>query len=274
MAIQYRDNAKQALARARQVLNSGETAQLRYAALELRMALECLVYERAQNYQKEFSYKKLNTWQPKKLLALLLEVDPSVDKTATINLGLEEKCGVPAKEMTALGTDRVISLKEIKDYYDRLGSYLHTPTAKQFEHGKGLPSDKLRESCEALFIIIETSLSSKVWNADFKHTTSLPCKDCKTRIIRRIPANEDQFSATCIECCASYTLTKTADNKVYWKANQHEISCANPECGEIASIWHRDIALKSYWTCDKCRGTNTFVLSVEFTPLAHDANLG
>lgn len=265
MANGYREGARLALVRARKALATDEIYQLRYAALELRMALECLVYERAQNYREELSNKKLNTWQPKQLLGLLLEIDPHADKTSTISFGLEEEYGVPAKEMTVLGTERVISLKEIKNYYDRLGSYLHTPTAEQSNQGKGLPGEKLRESCESLFSIIESSLNSSVWNINFKKSTSLTCGDCGTKIVRRVPDNQESFVATCIECGASYTLTRDEGDKVNWKANQHEIQCANPECEEVAVIWTRDITLNKHWNCNRCGGENAFVLGVQFS---------
>lgn len=266
MTTGYRNSARLALDRAHQALISGESFQLRYAALELRMALECLVYERALNYKEELSNKKLSTWQPKQLINILLEINPHADKTSTISYGLEEEYGVPAKEMTTLGTDRVISLKEIKDYYDRLGSYLHTPTLEQSTQGKGLPGDKLRKSSEELFKIIKSALSSPVWNTDFKTTTSIICEDCGIKIVRRVSTAGNQFEAVCIECGASYTITRTEDNKFGWKANNHQIACANPECREEVFIWSRDIKLNKHWICKSCGGENAFVLGVQFTP--------
>lgn len=263
MEPKYRNDAKSALQRARQALDSGEIPQLRYAALELRMALECLIYERAQSYKEELSNKKLSTWQPKQLLNILLEVDPYADKTSTISFGIEEEYGVAAREMTVLGTDRVISLKEIKEYYDRVGSYLHAPTIEQAAQGKGLPGEKFRKKCEDLYIVIESSLRSKVWNANFKVTTSLDCEDCGTTIVRRVQAQQDGFEATCIECGSSYIITRTPDNKFNWKANNLEIACASPECKEKIFVWRRDIEVGKYWKCKSCNGENTFVIGIQ-----------
>lgn len=268
MTTEYRNSAKLALMRAHQALNSGESAQLRYAALELRMALECFVYERAQNYREELSNKKLNTWQPRQLLILLLEIDPNVDKTSTISFGLEDAYGTPAKEMINLGSDRVISLQEIKEYYDRLGSYLHTPTAEQCAQGKGEPNERLRRSCEDLCLIIEAVLKSKVWNADFKRVTSLLCGKCGNKIVRRLPVNGGTLVAACIECQASYTITETSDGEIVWQSNQQEELCANPDCGEAVFIWPGDRALGKSWKCTKCGGTNMFSLGVEFKPMS------
>lgn len=262
----YRNTAKLALARAKENLNSNESANLRYAALELRMALECLVYERAQNYKDELPSKKLNTWQPRQLLSILLDINPYADKTSTISVGIEEEYGVQAKVMTLLGTDRVISLKEIKEFYDRLGSYLHTPTIDQTEQGKGIPGERLRSSCEKLIEIIESSLNSTVKNVDFKTTVTISCEECGTNIIRRVVGSEDKFQATCIECSATYTISKTDNSQYKWSPNIQRVACANPECNEIATLWQKDIILHNRWTCTGCNGLNTFGLGVFFSP--------
>lgn len=262
----YRNDARLALNRALGHIDSSENANLRYAALELRMALECLIYERAQNYRDELSSKKLSTWQPKQLLSLLLEIDPYADKTSTISVGLEEEYGVQPDVMTELGTDRVISLSEIKDFYDRLGSYLHAPTMEQLEAGKSIPNEKLRSSCEKLIKIIESSLNSKVKNVNFKTTTQYPRDGCGKDIIRRVTTAEAQYQATCIECGGSYTLKKTDNNEYQWSANVQEVACKNPECGEKITLWQKDIDVNRQWICSACNGVNTISLGIIYQP--------
>ena len=262
----YRNEARLALSRARMHLDSKDDTSLRYAALELRLALECLVYERAQNYKDELPKKKLSTWQPRQLLNILLEINPYADKTSTISIGIEEEYGVQPDVMTLLGTDRVISLGEIKEFYDRLGSYLHTPTIEQTEQGKGIPGERLRISCEELCKIVESSLNSKVRNADFKNSVKLPCGNCGKEIIRRVTNSEDSYQATCIDCGATYTITKAEGNKYNWKANLQEVACANPDCDQSMPFWQKDLVLNKHWICAKCNGTNRIELCVSYYP--------
>jgi hypothetical protein len=92
-------------------MESTDTNRLRYAALELRMTLEALVYERAKNYATNASWKKLSKWQPKKLLRLLLEVDPYADKDTIISVGEPDQEGQPASIMHCLGRERVLKLE-------------------------------------------------------------------------------------------------------------------------------------------------------------------
>lgn len=170
MALNYRDVARKSLNRAKQELTSNEKHRFRYAALELRMAFEALIYERAGNYSEELPGEKLSTWQPGKLLSLLLEIDPSADKNRGLSVGIEEECGKPAKEMTYMGEERVIRLSEIKKYYDRLSSYLHTPTSDQVAEGKGADAEKILLRCNEIVAILEQVLASPIFNCNMKIT--------------------------------------------------------------------------------------------------------
>ncbi len=51
--MNYRHEAHQALNRAHEALEHDDT-RLKYAALELRMAMESLTYDRARAYKNEF----------------------------------------------------------------------------------------------------------------------------------------------------------------------------------------------------------------------------
>ena len=73
----YRNDAKRRLVRAKNELASADDARLIYATLELRMAIESITYDRALAYKKEFPPREYETWQPKKVMAELLDIDPS-----------------------------------------------------------------------------------------------------------------------------------------------------------------------------------------------------
>lgn len=111
--MDYRHLARKSVERAKNELDKNIVHNLPYAALELRMALESIIYERAENYKEELSGKKLSTWQPRKLLMLILEIDPHVDQNSSISAGIEEEYGKPAKQMNFVGSERVLSLKEL-----------------------------------------------------------------------------------------------------------------------------------------------------------------
>ncbi|KDU94704.1 hypothetical protein GLUCORHAEAF1_12320 [Komagataeibacter rhaeticus AF1] len=58
------------LARARDELTSVADERLKYAALELCMALESLTYYRAVTYRDECPPSGYETWQPRKMMAI------------------------------------------------------------------------------------------------------------------------------------------------------------------------------------------------------------
>ena len=112
---QYKTAARLSLENAIRELESQDNTRLKYAVLELRFSLESLTYSHATGFEKELSNKKLNTWQPKKLLSILLEIDPFIDQAAIISVGIEKEYGTPSDDMRVVGATRPISLKEIKN---------------------------------------------------------------------------------------------------------------------------------------------------------------
>ena len=219
MVPNFRNEARGALERARAELTSGDSRRIRYAALELRIAIEALTFDRAQSYKKEIPPEQYETWQPRKLLSMLLEIDPNADKTSSLRFGEEEKYGEPAKVMHSLGTDSVLGLATIKEHYDALGSYLHMPTLKQFSNQKSPNFDSLRERCNTIVNELTKVLSSPIWNVNFGNFAEFECQRCQNTIRKRIPHSSEKLIAKCVNCGADYTLTKETNDTTVWEPN-------------------------------------------------------
>lgn len=131
----YRNEARRQLQRANDELTSTEVQRLKYAALELREAMESLTYDRALAYQDDFPPSEYETWQPKKVMQVLLEIDPNADKDSSIAFGIEPTLGQRPEVMQSLGTEKVLNMKTLKKHYDALGSYLHVQSIKQRRAG-------------------------------------------------------------------------------------------------------------------------------------------
>src|SRR5687767_11114263 len=104
--MDYRHSAREHLRNAKVELGANLDDRLKYAALELRMAMECLTYDRALAYKDEFPPDEYETWQPSKVMSVLLEIDPTADKDCTMAIGVEEVPGVPASVMQLLGSEK------------------------------------------------------------------------------------------------------------------------------------------------------------------------
>jgi hypothetical protein len=89
--------------------------------------------------------------------------------------------------MHSLGRERVLTLGEIKTYYDRLGSYLHAPTLDQVAAGKGATTEGKEQRCVELAGILDEVLSSPVFNVNFRVFSEISCGKCGKQIVRRLP---------------------------------------------------------------------------------------
>jgi transcription elongation factor Elf1 len=263
--VDYRNKARHYARAAKVELESGDDARLRYAALDLRLVIEALTYDRATAYKEELPPKEYETWQPKKLMAVLLEIDPTADKDSTIRVGVEETYGVPASVMENLGTDTVFNLPLLKKHYDALGNYLHVPSLKQAQ-GAPPSMEKLRQRCTDISGYIEKVLSSPVWNSTLGDFATFECHLCGAPIRKRLPHGISDVTAECFECLASYKVKDIGDGKIDAVAEITQIPCANPDCGHLFEIFRREMTLNTSWNCPKCDGQNVLGLSVRYNP--------
>lgn len=270
----FRQMARESLERARSELASGDRRRLKYVALELRETMEALTYDRAQAFQDEIPPEEYKTWQPRKLMAVLLELDPSIGKTATLHVGVEDEYGVPKENaaMQALGTDHVCTLADLKEHYDALGSYLHMPSLAQIRLGGERDLSKLRERCETIVGLVEKVLSSRVWNDTLGPFATLDeCMNsiCRKPIRKRIPVGSDAVDARCFECKAEYSIARQPDNTVLWKAKKIEVPCSTQGCPERMTLWPRQVAPGTKWLCRGCGVRNVISLSVCKLEIGH-----
>ena len=255
MTVNFRQRARDALDRAKVEIASNDSERLKYAALELRMAIEAVTYERAQSYGDELPPSAYKTWQPKKLMQELLEIEPRADKPSSISYGIEDVPGEPAKQMTFLGGEQVFGLKAIKGHYDALGSYLHSPTLKQIEAQGSIDGTRLKERCAEILNALEVVLSSRVFNINFGSFTSIECmnSDCGKPIRKRHPHGVEVLAAKCYECDADYEITADSSGQWIWRPMVEEVSCPSESCGEVIKLWKHEIKSGSHWRCQGCK---------------------
>lgn len=258
--------AKIALERARKELSSNDDFRLRYAAIELRMVIESLVYERLQTYEKDVSGSKFDSWQPKKVMAFLLNVEPSADK----DIGFEMRTDPEANSEEALtvfaGTEKVLSMQVIKLHYDALGNHLHVPTLKQQAARAEVDIIKLRGRCEDLLAQLTEILASRVWNLNIREYVSFGCARCGGSIEKRFSRKFSTVDVACLDCGAQYTLRDKGDQKVQIEYDGQNMQCANPDCKTPYPLWSDEIKPGTNWLCQQCGGHNELVLRLRLNP--------
>lgn len=264
--MDYRHEAKRHLQKAETELNSDDDQRIKYAALELRMAMEALTYDRAAAYKNEFPPSEYETWQPKKVMAVLLEFDPTADKDSHLSFGREDALGNPPKKLKSVGTEKVLNMATIKEHYNAIGNLLHMPNLKQSLAGGTHNYKKMRKRCEAIASYISGVLASPIYNITLGNFSTLQCSECGGPIRKRIPHDCDELEAVCFECVASYSLKVEDNGKVTWTPQQENVLCANQDCDQEIVVWRKEIEIGRYWTCKKCGGRNVFGVSLFHNP--------
>lgn len=258
----YRGEARRQLKRARDELASGEDQRIKYAALELREAMESLTYDRALAYRDDFPPSEYETWQPKKVMAVLLEIDPNADKDSTLAFGEEPSPGETPAVMHLLGTEKVLNMKTLKKHYDALGSYLHVPTLKQRQNGKNIDYGALRKRCEEIAVLIEDVLKSPVFNSTLGIYATAGCMQCGKPVRKKWPDGRTKIKAKCFECGADYLVEDVGNQQCRWEPDRVDLACANQECGAIINPFRSEIEQGKGWECRDCGGRNELRLSI------------
>lgn len=230
---------------------SGESHRLAYAALELRKAIEALTYDKAEAMKAEIPPEEYATWQPRKVMQLLLEIDPQADATRTISIGTETEPGKPAPIMRVMGNVEVFNLKLIKAHYDALGSWLHIPTLAQGSLTE-IDETKLRRRCGAIIKEIERVLQARIYHFGLGMFSTCRCGRCERTIRRRVPSEIRELETQCFECRAPYTLRRLDDGRIQWHPNGPKIACPSDGCEATIFVWADEVRAGTWWRCEGC----------------------
>ncbi len=225
--------------------------------------MEGLTYERAQAYADDLPPGTWQHWQPKKIMSALLQIDPNADQGGTLSVGLKDEPGVQAKTMTVIGTEHVLSMKQLKAHYDRLGAFLHLPTPRQVQDGKEHDWTKVRSRCEQVLEEVERALRSPLHAVIFRLTAELDCQKCGERMRRRVPLGDFEVDVECFECHARYGLSGTAQsNEVRWFPLKKRVPCPTEGCSQEHAFWESEVKPGLAFRCHECHGKFEVVLGV------------
>jgi hypothetical protein len=260
-SIDYRYKARCALDRSKAELATNDDGRLPYAVLELRFAMESITYDRAQAFKSDLPYKEYGTWQPRKLVAVMADIDPRIMRSSTIRIGRQEEQGKVSTNMRTLGTEFVLSSEDIKEHYNSLGGRLHIPTMAQFQKGKIPDPETTRAECEEVVAIIERVFSSNIWNPTTGTISTIQCEKCNANVHRRLPPGATTINAECFECKAEYTI-EVSDGQTTWFPKTLEAPCANPNCTGSMHLWPDQVKAGTFWTCKECGGIAEIQLRV------------
>ena len=263
MTPDYRQLARLHLEEARANLDTDDPIRLRSAALAFRMVIEALTYERVGLYKDDMPPTH-DTWQPRKLMEVLLQIDPYADQSSA--LWIEPSHGERSEKMTFLGTEQVLGLETIKKHYNALGAYLHVPTIKQLAEGKDHDLNRLRERCHNILEDLEKIVASRVWNVQLRTTTSIACIECGNVIRRQFARGQDKRFVECFNCDATYTLSADNSDQVVWKPQKIKVNCSVEGCAHEFGVWEKGVKRGTELACPKCKQNYRIALAMMPVP--------
>lgn len=250
MQPQYRYLAKQRLAKATELLASGDDDELIYACLELRKCIEALSYELLLGYLSEVPLKMLETWQPDKVIKELLRTDPSADQSSRIRTRREGPDGEPDGDWKEVGEDRRLKMPWVAKAYHQLGGFLHIPTVRQSRERAFIDAEIIRQRVEPIRVQLAHVLDATVWNANFSVSVTIYCTECDAPIKRRSSILEKAEPIECGNCGQLFDAERQPNGAYFFVAHSYSWTCK--ACGEPRSIAQGKARPGADVSCPKC----------------------
>lgn len=196
--------------RAKELLEKGDIASLKYACLELRQCIEAIAYAKALLYEKFIPEKELYKWQPKKVFAYLEENAPSSTQNHSLRMTKENPDG-SLGDSTLVLEHTTLKAVNFDKHYHKLGNKLHTPCLRdqssKINHND--LRDFVKEVIEDLQPVVECGNDSSLGEV-----FQIECISCKKIFpIRKARLSAGQeFSCLKAECQTLYLVTEITEN--------------------------------------------------------------
>ena len=271
----YLKLAREALGRAKALLEDGNGEKPIYAALELRRAFEALVYENALRFTDELVDEDIAMWQPSKLLERLIGIDPIADADLEFHMQ-DSKTG----EWLKLGRQQRISLPALKKRYYALGSHLHMPSLAQMMRGKRPKRASLLKLCDECVELIGKDLNAslRIGRMAIFGNFDIECLGCGAPIRRMLnalrtsrnnaPGTKEVIVAKCSKCPASYEIWSDGADALQWREQRWTAECPYPDCDGVHTKWGREVKDGMESVCPICGKKSVITGALTFLPEA------
>jgi len=212
--IDFRASARGHLKCAQALLLTESDQSARYACLELRMAIEALTYQLLQAHLAEVPNSVMEKWTPKRVIDELLAIDPDVDKSREISIGIQETPGVPSKKIHFLGEYRRFSVKWANKAHNSLGFFLHEATIDQHKKRKHNSGNSIRVKANEIVAELDAILGTTIYNVNIGRFVEFEC-ECGFHIKRKDEVLKNCNTISCGDCGLQYKCTFDIANDRY-----------------------------------------------------------
>lgn len=204
------------------LLEQNTEQSLTYAALECRLTLEYLCYERFKLFFSYLSESDLKNWQPKHIIKQISdEVDEIVSKEFSISISSEKiDGGAPqTKEefesikYTLLGNQSELKLNKLHQLWNGLSNVaLHIPVPSISSTALNIYGDKekIKQKVSEAVSFLSAMKGSLLAGGALGRVYGFNCFACDTKIKRPVNNLDQQTTVSCVnpKCQESYVIQK------------------------------------------------------------------
>jgi len=224
------------------LLDENTEASVIYAALEARLALEKVCYERLRQAHDYISHAQLLRWQPGGVVKTLMnDVDKHV--TDTLTLFVSKEPAVPGvlpadADWVELGTQVGFNGKRVGELWNALsGLALHVklPKSKDDQIPEYGDLAKSRTKVEEVLVELERLAEATMGFSGLGETVSFECSLCGEKNKRRAALLRERQRIFCLNpnCDASWKVCKQS-NEIWFEVELCEFSCEG--CGQLKQL--------------------------------------
>jgi len=247
-----------------QLLNENSPESLTYAALECRLTIERICYERLRIAHKYASHEDLKRWQPAAIVRQLIqEVDAYAADTLTISISDKpppsnsSEIDITKLNYIPIGTQMGFDPKKLGNLWNALSNLaLHISVPESADHDVSYLGDppKVRRKVEEALSEIKRINQGSLIMSSFLPETSFECV-CGQTNERKLAPLVDKQTVSCInpKCQESYTYS-SADQS--FERRTIDVQCKS--CSEVHSIPVQTIEKLRYdhtlkISCNSCK---------------------
>lgn len=215
-------NLQTSISAIEQQVSEGSAASLTYAALECRLAIEFICYERLRVAHDYIFHDDLKRWQPKDIVnKLIQEVDARIASTFTLSISKEptpenepptSQADYEAVDYVPIGTQVGFDPKKLGSLWHALSGvalHTHAPTTTSATISHYGDPDKIRAKVTEALEEIRRIGTGTLLCSGIGEEVSFECS-CGTKNKRRLGLLQDGQTVSCIsqECAESFEFQK------------------------------------------------------------------
>lgn len=266
--------------RIQSLVNDDTVQSLTYAALECRLTIEVLCYERVRMSFDYLPYNELKKWQPRDVMKqVVAEANELADQEIKISIATDASSEAPPQtaedfqklNYAELGTQSGLNLNKLGRLWNSLsGVALHVslPDEKHEEISPYGTERKIRKKIVETLTEFEKINSGTIIlggsGAPTNEVHRFECVVCNTEIRKNISLLKERTIANCPapSCMESYLITKT-ENDLETLRLYESVTCQS--CGDENQVPRRYVARFYFGQtlhvgCHNCSFDNEVVL--------------